>query len=93
LERRHGERELRCDRILSRGCTVAHLGDAAVAALTPLYQESRPVAWHVSFAVTDADAAARKATDGTVDAGPERAEAFYTTVSVGTWTAPTSAAW
>ncbi len=51
------------------------------------------MAWNVSFAVTDADAAARKATDGTADAGPERAEAFYTTVSVGTWTAPTSAAW
>ncbi|UUU20047.1 VOC family protein [Streptomyces sp. DSM 40750] len=41
------------------GYSVAHLGDAAVAALTPLYQESQPVAWNVSFAVRDADAAAR----------------------------------
>ncbi|WP_406181623.1 VOC family protein [Streptomyces canus] len=50
------------------GYTVAHLGDAAVAALTPLYQESQPVAWNVSFAVTDADTAARKVTEagGTV---------------------------
>lgn len=40
------------------GYSVAHLGDAAVAALTPLYQESQPVAWNVSFAVRDADAAA-----------------------------------
>ncbi|MFD7876508.1 VOC family protein [Streptomyces sp. NPDC059766] len=41
------------------GYTIAHLGDAAVAALSPLYQESQPVAWNVSFAVTDADVAAR----------------------------------
>ncbi|MFG2129421.1 VOC family protein [Streptomyces sp. NPDC048751] len=41
------------------GYTIAHLGDAAVAALTPLYQESQPVAWNVSFAVADADAAVR----------------------------------
>ncbi|MGW0828196.1 VOC family protein [Streptomyces sp. NPDC002845] len=40
------------------GYTMAFLGDAPVAALTPLYQESQPVAWNVSFAVTDADAAA-----------------------------------
>ncbi|MGW1800977.1 VOC family protein [Streptomyces sp. NPDC001984] len=54
------------------GYTVAHLGDAAVAALTPLYQESQPVAWNVSFAVADADAAARKVEDagGTVIVGP-----------------------
>ncbi|GAA3201787.1 VOC family protein [Streptomyces virens] len=39
------------------GYTVAHLGDAAVAAVTPLYQEAQPVAWNVSFAVADADAA------------------------------------
>ncbi|MCS0603915.1 VOC family protein [Streptomyces sp. LP11] len=39
------------------GYTVARLGDAAVAALSPLYQESQPVAWNVSFAVADADAA------------------------------------
>ncbi|WP_200302065.1 VOC family protein [Streptomyces adelaidensis] len=41
------------------GYSVAHLGDAAVAALTPLYQESQPVAWNVSFAVNDADVAVR----------------------------------
>jgi predicted enzyme related to lactoylglutathione lyase len=42
------------------GYTVAHIGDAAVAALTPLFQESQPVAWNVSFAVTDADATAAR---------------------------------
>lgn len=54
------------------GYTVAHMGDAAVAALTPLYQESQPVAWNVSFAVTDADTAARKVEEagGTVVLGP-----------------------
>ncbi|MEV6113951.1 VOC family protein [Streptomyces sp. NPDC052109] len=54
------------------GYTVAHLGDAAVAALTPLYQESQPVAWNVSFLVTDADAAARRVEEagGTVVLGP-----------------------
>ncbi|MGW2742233.1 VOC family protein [Streptomyces sp. NPDC001450] len=54
------------------GYTVAHLGDAAVAALTPLYQESQPVAWNVSFAVTDADDAARRVEEagGTVVLGP-----------------------
>ncbi|MDX2823644.1 VOC family protein [Streptomyces ipomoeae] len=41
------------------GYTIAHLGDAAVAALAPLYQESQPVAWNVSFAVSDADAMAQ----------------------------------
>ncbi|MEV5318084.1 VOC family protein [Streptomyces sp. NPDC052687] len=41
------------------GYTLAHLGDAAVAALAPLYQEPQPVAWNVSFAVADADATAR----------------------------------
>ncbi|MDT0568141.1 VOC family protein [Streptomyces sp. DSM 3412] len=50
------------------GYTVAHLGDAAVAALAPLYQESQPVAWNVSFAVRDADAAvaAVRSAGGTV---------------------------
>lgn len=54
------------------GYTVAHLGDAAVAALIPLYQESQPVAWNVSFAVADADAAAAEVTTagGTVLLGP-----------------------
>ncbi|MET7475205.1 VOC family protein [Streptomyces sp. NPDC005648] len=54
------------------GYTVAHLGDAAVAALAPLYQETQPVAWNVSFAVADADTAARELTaaGGTVLLGP-----------------------
>ena len=54
------------------GYTVAHLGDAAVAALAPLYQPSQPVAWNVSFAVTDADATVRAVTEagGTLLLGP-----------------------
>ncbi|MFC3571901.1 VOC family protein [Streptomyces yaanensis] len=54
------------------GYTVAHLGDAAVAALTPLYQESQPVAWNVSFQVADADTAAEavRSAGGTVILGP-----------------------
>lgn len=54
------------------GYTVAHLGDAAVAALSPLYQEGQPCAWNVSFAVTDADVSARLLTEagGTVLVGP-----------------------
>ncbi|MGW0998037.1 VOC family protein [Streptomyces sp. NPDC002520] len=54
------------------GYTMAHVGDAAVAALSPLYQESQPVAWNVSFAVADADDAARRVTEagGTVLLGP-----------------------
>ncbi|MGW5472744.1 VOC family protein [Streptomyces chartreusis] len=54
------------------GYTVAHLRDAAVAALTPLYQEGQPVAWNVSFAVPDADAAAEQVAQagGTVLVGP-----------------------
>jgi predicted enzyme related to lactoylglutathione lyase len=50
------------------GYSVAHLGDAAVAALAPLYQESQPVAWNVSFAVRDADESvgAVRAAGGTV---------------------------
>ncbi|MFD0313370.1 VOC family protein [Streptomyces flavalbus] len=54
------------------GYTTARLGSAAVAALTPLYQEAQPVAWNVSFAVTDADAAARRVTGagGAVLFGP-----------------------
>ena len=54
------------------GYTVAHLGDAAVAALTPLFQESQRVAWNVSFAVADADTAAEQVTaaGGTVLLGP-----------------------
>ncbi|MFG2882664.1 VOC family protein [Streptomyces sp. NPDC048297] len=54
------------------GYTTAHVGDAAVAALSPLYQESQPVAWNVSFAVADADDAARRVTEagGSVLLGP-----------------------
>ncbi|GEC05099.1 hydroxylase [Streptomyces spinoverrucosus] len=54
------------------GYTVAHLDDAAVAALTPLYQEGQPVAWTVSFAVRDADETAQQITaaGGTVMMGP-----------------------
>ncbi|MFF8730566.1 VOC family protein [Streptomyces sp. NPDC015171] len=54
------------------GYTMARLGDAAVAALSPLYQESQPVAWNVSFAVADADAAARRVEEagGVVLLGP-----------------------
>lgn len=54
------------------GYTMAYLGDAAIAALTPLYQESQPVAWNVSFAVADADEAVRKVEEagGTVILGP-----------------------
>jgi predicted enzyme related to lactoylglutathione lyase len=47
-------------RLQAGGYTIAHLGDAAVAGLTPLYQPAQPVAWTVSFAVDDADAAARR---------------------------------
>ncbi|MEU9286067.1 VOC family protein [Streptomyces sp. NPDC048275] len=54
------------------GYTVAYLGDAAVAAISPLYQESQPVAWNVSFAVADADATVDALQDagGTVVLGP-----------------------
>ncbi|CAL9362717.1 VOC family protein [Streptomyces sp. enrichment culture] len=54
------------------GYTIAHVGGAAVAALTPLYQREQPVAWNVSFAVGDADAAVRQVTaaGGSVPQGP-----------------------
>ncbi|MYR46364.1 VOC family protein [Streptomyces sp. SID5910] len=54
------------------GYTVAHLDGAAVAALAPLYQQAQPVAWNVSFAVADADAAVRwvTAAGGAVPLGP-----------------------
>lgn len=54
------------------GYSIAHLGDAAVAALTPLYQEGQPVAWNVAFAVPDADAATAQVTQagGAVLVGP-----------------------
>ncbi|MFD5052095.1 VOC family protein [Streptomyces tendae] len=44
------------------GYTIARIDGAAVAALTPLYQQGQPVAWNVSFAVRDADAAVRQVT-------------------------------
>ncbi|MEV6028542.1 VOC family protein [Streptomyces sp. NPDC052036] len=54
------------------GYTVARLGDAAVAALAPLYQEGQPVAWNVAFSVDDADAAAEavRTAGGTLLLGP-----------------------
>lgn len=54
------------------GYTLAHIGDAPVAALTPLYSAEQPVGWQVSFATADADAtaeAARRA-GGALLAGP-----------------------
>ncbi|GGX71808.1 VOC family protein [Streptomyces anandii] len=55
-----------------RGYTVVRLGDAAVAGLGPLYRPSQPVAWSVTFAVGNADAAANKVAQagGTVIRGP-----------------------
>lgn len=60
------------DRQEAGGYTVAHLDDAAVAALAPLFQQSQPVAWTVSFAVTDAEATLRRvlAEGGSVILGP-----------------------
>ncbi|MFE6409478.1 VOC family protein [Streptomyces sp. NPDC057837] len=54
------------------GHTVAHLDEDAVAGLAPLYEPAQPVGWNVSFAVTDADAAARAVADagGEVLLGP-----------------------
>ncbi|GGS17900.1 hydroxylase [Streptomyces humidus] len=54
------------------GYAVAHLGEAAVAALTPLHQQAQPCAWSVLFTVTDADVSARLVTEagGKVLAGP-----------------------
>ncbi|MDF3299344.1 VOC family protein [Streptomyces tropicalis] len=59
-------------RLEAGGYTRAYLGDASVAAITPLYQPSQPVAWNVSFAVADADETANKVaeTGGTVIHGP-----------------------
>ncbi|MGW1718600.1 VOC family protein [Streptomyces sp. NPDC002156] len=42
------------------GYTIAHLGDAPVAAFVPLGEEKQPVAWFVTFAVADVDATATK---------------------------------
>lgn len=67
-----GWRMQRDPRLASGGYTIAHLGDAAVAAITPLYQKSQPVAWNVSFCVSNADEAANKVVEagGTVINGP-----------------------
>lgn len=51
------------------GYTVAHLGDARVAALSPAYRPGQPPARTVSFAVEDADALARDATAATAQSG------------------------
>ncbi|EYT78818.1 MULTISPECIES: VOC family protein [unclassified Streptomyces] len=55
-----------------RGYTVARLGDAAVAGIGPLFRPTQPVAWNVSFAVADDDAATNRVADagGTVIRGP-----------------------
>ncbi|MFC5804601.1 VOC family protein [Streptomyces formicae] len=54
------------------GYTMARLGEAAVAALTPLYQKEQPTAWTVSFATNDTDATATAVTDagGALLTGP-----------------------
>ncbi|MER6995618.1 VOC family protein [Streptomyces sp. NPDC000410] len=54
------------------GYTMARLGDAAVAALTPLYQPDQPTAWTVSFAVNDVAATAAAVTEagGSLITGP-----------------------
>lgn len=43
------------------GYTMCSLGGAPVAAMSPLYAPGQPVAWTVSFAVSDADATAVRA--------------------------------
>ncbi|MFE0375260.1 VOC family protein [Streptomyces inhibens] len=45
------------------GYTMLYLGDAPVAALTPLYAPGQPTAWTVSFATRDADALAAAVTE------------------------------
>ncbi|MFJ2704099.1 VOC family protein [Streptomyces sp. NPDC087428] len=54
------------------GYTMAHLGDARVAALSPVYRPGQPPAWTVSFATGDADASAEKVTaaGGSLLVGP-----------------------
>ncbi|WP_105969339.1 VOC family protein [Streptomyces geranii] len=42
------------------GYTIAHLGDAPVAAFVPLGEEKGPVSWYVTFAVADVDATLAK---------------------------------
>ncbi|MFJ8542224.1 VOC family protein [Streptomyces sp. NPDC093586] len=67
------------------GYAVARLDGAAVAGLAPLYQRAQPVAWNVSFAVADADAAVRRvsAAGGAVPQGPvDVSDAGRTAVAV-----------
>jgi predicted enzyme related to lactoylglutathione lyase len=54
------------------GYTVAALGGAPVAGMSPLYAPGQPVAWSVSFAVLDSDATAERAAEqhGTVIMAP-----------------------
>ncbi|MGW8884867.1 VOC family protein [Streptomyces sp. NPDC055749] len=54
------------------GYTMARLGDAAVAAFSPVYQPGQPTAWTVSFSTRDADAAVEKVKSegGALLAGP-----------------------
>src|SRR5690349_85199 len=54
------------------GYTMCSLGGTPVAAMSPLYAPGQPVAWTVSFAVTDADTTAVRAAElgGTVIMAP-----------------------
>ncbi|MGW2087337.1 VOC family protein [Streptomyces sp. NPDC001880] len=54
------------------GYTMARLGDARVAALSPIYQPGRPPAWTVSFATEDTDATVERVTSagGSLLVGP-----------------------
>lgn len=54
------------------GYTMAHIGDAAVAALAPALQPGQPTAWTVSFSTRDADATVEKvmSAGGSLLAGP-----------------------
>ncbi|MFE6666206.1 VOC family protein [Streptomyces sp. NPDC057697] len=54
------------------GYTMARLGEARVAALSPVYQPDRPPAWTVSFATEDTDAAVDrvKSAGGSLLVGP-----------------------
>ncbi|MFF2329509.1 MULTISPECIES: VOC family protein [unclassified Streptomyces] len=54
------------------GYTMAHLAEARVAALSPVYQPGQPPAWTVSFAGEDTDATVEKvkSAGGTLLVGP-----------------------
>jgi predicted enzyme related to lactoylglutathione lyase len=45
------------------GYTLAALGDAYVASMSPLYAPSQPIAWTVSFAVLDAEVTTARAAE------------------------------